>query len=73
MVSGLNEDIYTTVLYILCMLFKTFWNLINVATKHDCHDCIGRILSEPLRNHLANDFVIDVTLTFPYFYNKILT
>ena len=41
--------------------------------KHDCHDYIGRILSEPLRNHLANDFVIDVTLTFPYFYNQILT
>lgn len=73
MVSRLNEDIYTTVLYVLYMFFKTFWNLTSVTTKHDCHDYIGRILSKPLHNHLANDFIIDVTLTFSYFCNTILT
>ena len=30
----------------LCILYKSFWNFINIIMKHDCRDYIGKIWNQ---------------------------
>lgn len=36
-------------MYMLCLLHETFSNFIITVMKHNCHDCIGKIIEINLK------------------------